>query len=520
MRKTVGALFLAIILIICLVMPAGRTEASTGVRGFLPEFKVSLNGVVIDNSYSQYPLLVYKDITYFPMTYYDCRFLGLESLWNSHTGLVVVKTDVNWDYHKYSASAKNSSSYNARVASFRVTVNGKEIDNSSEKYPLLLFRNVIYFPLTWRFAVDEFGWNYSFDHHNGLVINSSAGGSAAAQLTLPIVSRELGGKGSFTMAGDYFYYEGVGGKIYQAPVSNPSAGRFVYQLPPSGLGHGFALSSLQTDNGRAVLKYHTGGVTMGADHLIWLKEDGTAQEIDSGYSSLKIYDEYTLRVDHRFPPSTNNLQIKKNNETEYIKVGDPDYSFGLFISDNGTTRSAKTNDDLYLIGDEIYVLGYEGYYDNDHSAATTGIYRVNINTNETVRLCPEEAASFKIIDEMIYFTGQNQFLYQVPLSGGKAELLIDKAVGLYEVLQGKVYYSLAEDSQLFRIGSEYSINPGGQLNKLEIQNGYLAAIFDKDSQSPYKMMVINGAGEVLYKTAENVLLMRIENGKIVFVKDN
>ncbi|HCF51146.1 MAG TPA: hypothetical protein DER60_12745 [Syntrophomonas sp.] len=99
-------------------------------------------------------------------------------------------------------------------------------------------------------------------------------------------------------------------------------------------------------------------------------------------------------------------------------------------------------------------------------------------------------------------------------------MLIDKAVGLYEVLQGKVYYSLAEDSQLFRIGSEYSINPGGQLNKLEIQNGYLAAIFDKDSQSPYKMMVINGAGEVLYKTAENVLLMRIENGKIVFVKDN
>ncbi|HCF49320.1 MAG TPA: DUF5050 domain-containing protein, partial [Syntrophomonas sp.] len=123
-----------------------------------------MNGVVIDNSYSQYPLLVYKDITYFPMTYYDCRFLGLESLWNSHTGLVVVKTDVNWDYHKYSASAKNSSSYNARVASFRVTVNGKEIDNSSKKYPLLLFRNVIYFPLTWRFAVDEFGWNYSFDH--------------------------------------------------------------------------------------------------------------------------------------------------------------------------------------------------------------------------------------------------------------------------------------------------------------------------------------------------------------------
>ncbi len=64
------------------------------------------------------------------------------------------------------------------------------------------------------------------------------------------------------------------------------------------------------------------------------------------------------------------------------------------------------------------------------------------------------------------------------------------------------------------------INQGGQLIKLEIQNGYLVAIFDKDSESPYKMMVINNEGKVLYKTVENVLLVRIENGKMVFIKDN
>lgn len=29
-----------------------------------------------------------------------------------------------------------------------------------------------YFPLTWRFAVEEFGWQYSFDHTNGLVITN------------------------------------------------------------------------------------------------------------------------------------------------------------------------------------------------------------------------------------------------------------------------------------------------------------------------------------------------------------
>ncbi len=47
----------------------------------LPAFKVTINGEVADNNFSQYPLIVYKDITYFPMTYNDCRFLALESYW-------------------------------------------------------------------------------------------------------------------------------------------------------------------------------------------------------------------------------------------------------------------------------------------------------------------------------------------------------------------------------------------------------------------------------------------------------
>ncbi len=521
MRSRAGIPVLVMVMIMMFwLLPGGTAIAAPGVQVVLPTFKVSLNGVAIENSDNQYPLLVYKDITYFPLTYYDCRFLGLESAWNRNAGLAIVKTDVNWDYHKYKSSSRNNNIYSAQVASFKITVNGKEIDNSREEYPLLLFRNVTYLPLTWRFAVDEFGWKYSFDQNDGLVINSSASSPAAAQLTLPIIERENGEKGAFTMAGDYFYYEGANGKIYQAPVSNPSSSRLVFQLPLDGLSSGYVLSSLQTDNGRAILKYHTGGATMGSDHLVWLKEDGTAQEIDSGYSSLKIYDDYTVRVEQGFPPAANNLQIKKNGETEYMKVGDPAYSFGLFISDDGTTRSAKSNYDLYLIGDEVYVLGYYDYYQNDNPFATTSIYRVNIDTNETVRLCDKEATGFKIVNETIYFTDRNQHLYRIPLAGGQEELLADQAIDQYEVLQGRLYYSLAEDRQLFTIGSGEPINPGGQLNKLEIQAGYLVAIFDQGSKSPYKMMVINNEGKVLYKTIENVLLVRIENGKIAFVKDN
>ena len=70
--------------------------ASGNVKVILPAFKVTLNRTVIENASNQYPLIVYKDITYFPMTYYDCRFLGLESVWNNSTGLKIAKTGVDW----------------------------------------------------------------------------------------------------------------------------------------------------------------------------------------------------------------------------------------------------------------------------------------------------------------------------------------------------------------------------------------------------------------------------------------
>jgi len=516
-KKWLATLFVMTIFILGIVsMPV--YAANGNVKIDLPAFKVTLNGTAIKNDTNQYPLIVYKDITYFPMTYYDCRFLGLESVWNSSEGLKIAKTGVNWEYHKYQEAGKNNIVYSATIASFKINVNGKQIDNRNEKYPLLLFRNITYFPLTWRFAVDECDWNYSFDQQNGLVINSTVGDITATQVTIPIVTRENGSKGPFTKAGDYLYYEGQQGKIYQTPASDPTDSREVYQLPPSFFDNHYpALASLTTDNGKALLKYHTGGATMGSDHIVWLKEDGSAEEIDSGYSALKLYDEYTLKVDHWAPPIANNLLIKKQGEKQYIEVGDPKCYFGRFFLDYGHGLSSKPSQDLYLIDDKIYVLGY---YQNENLPTTTGIYKVDINTGATVRICTEEADGFKIVDGMIYFTDRSQYLYRVPVSGGKAELLIDKAVSHYEALKGHVYYALADSGQLFTIGSEKSINPGGKLNKMEIQNDYLVVIFDKDSKSPYKMMIIDEDGQELYKTIENVLLVQIENGKVIFVKDN
>ena len=66
----------------------------------------------------------------------------------------------------------NAQTQTAQFVEGPIRVNGTSVDNAAEPYPLLLFRDVTYFPLTWRFAVNEFGWQYSFDSENGLVITN------------------------------------------------------------------------------------------------------------------------------------------------------------------------------------------------------------------------------------------------------------------------------------------------------------------------------------------------------------
>lgn len=55
----------------------------------LPTFPVVLNGVTIEQQHNQYPFLVYHNITYVPMTYYDAQLLGLTTAWDASSGLYV-----------------------------------------------------------------------------------------------------------------------------------------------------------------------------------------------------------------------------------------------------------------------------------------------------------------------------------------------------------------------------------------------------------------------------------------------
>lgn len=171
MKKRI--LIVAMLIILFHTGVSSPAAAAQNVEVTLPTFPVILNGCEMKPEYDAYPVIVYKDITYFPMTYRYGIFLGLATNWSGNTLTVDIKNTASQTLRWYEQKEKNRNKQIASIATSNIVVNGKTIYNGQEKYPLLLFRNITYFPLTWRFAVDEFGWDYTFDMEQGLQINSN-----------------------------------------------------------------------------------------------------------------------------------------------------------------------------------------------------------------------------------------------------------------------------------------------------------------------------------------------------------
>lgn len=178
MKKMLAVILSLVIVLGNVMIPCVSYAADFGaaqtITVQIPKFKVSLNEREYDNSKALYPLLVYKDITYFPMTYHLTRELGLVSGWDPDKGLFIAQnTEDSLNPDPMNAKQSLGSKYKAVIPAYPIYINGQLIDNSKEEYPIFNFRNITYFPLTWHFAVEEFAWgHYSFDSKNGLSISN------------------------------------------------------------------------------------------------------------------------------------------------------------------------------------------------------------------------------------------------------------------------------------------------------------------------------------------------------------
>lgn len=149
-------------------------SAATEVKVSVPQFNVVVNGRFVENDYRQYPFIVYNDITYFPMTYNDCAFLGLQNQWSYATGTVLTAPVASSGVYDdiITPVLNDTSDETAIITEGPITVNGASIVNAWQAYPILTFRNVPYFPLTWDWC-QAFGWNINFDQTNGLSVASA-----------------------------------------------------------------------------------------------------------------------------------------------------------------------------------------------------------------------------------------------------------------------------------------------------------------------------------------------------------
>lgn len=146
--------------------------AEHAVNVSLPTFPVQINGVTLDSNKAQYPAIVYKDITYLPLTWDYAHTLSLEYTWSDSEGLHInSRGKMYQERPSFDSQGSNKrSTYTAEIVSYPVFVNDKLIDNVSEEYPLLSFRDITYFPMTWRFMHDEFHMNLFWNPNDGFAV--------------------------------------------------------------------------------------------------------------------------------------------------------------------------------------------------------------------------------------------------------------------------------------------------------------------------------------------------------------
>ena len=148
--------------------------AEAAMRASVVTGKVTLNGQVIDNKTAKYPLLIYSNITYFPMTYHLSRFMGVSADWNNGSKTLDITAGGARTAYAAETGKKQSGSVSVTLPSYKISVNGAQINNKEEKYPIFNYNGITYFPLTWAYAVDSFGWSYQWDAVNGLRIDTSS----------------------------------------------------------------------------------------------------------------------------------------------------------------------------------------------------------------------------------------------------------------------------------------------------------------------------------------------------------
>ena len=169
--STINKTFLRVLLAIacCIALAFSLLpQAEAAMRADVVTAKVTLNGQVIDNKNAKYPLLSYSNITYFPMTYHLSRFMGVETDWNNASKSLNITAGGAQSAYVAEPGKAPRGSVSVTLPSYKVYINSALSNDVDDTWPIFNYNGVTYFPLTFRYAYESFGWGYQWDAENGL----------------------------------------------------------------------------------------------------------------------------------------------------------------------------------------------------------------------------------------------------------------------------------------------------------------------------------------------------------------
>jgi len=302
--KKISSMMLIVIIFISVAVPVYAEEVLVEI----PEFDVSVNGHIIDTQHSQYPVLRYNGITYFPMTSDYLNGIGLKLTFSNESGLTIKSGAISGTFTEnfLGASNKLGAKTSAQIASFRISVNDKIIDNNTEEYPILSYKNVTYFPMTWRFAVTEFGWQTKWDDNTGfgIIVGNETVNTANYTDKTSDISKDVTNSSKLS-------------SVQIGELADAVVKIYIYSANDIiGTGSGFFCN----DSGMLITNYH---VIEGADKVTIQMND---ESLYDGYIKVVGYDK-ELDIAILETGIANNKYLNMGN-SDLVKQGEIIYTLG------------------------------------------------------------------------------------------------------------------------------------------------------------------------------------------------
>ncbi len=164
--------------------------------------------------YFKYPMFLYDDITYFPLTYSNMIVTGLDmqidgtEIFLSCEKNVVPKRYATVD-DEYLDSPFDGDYLVAGASPFELNVNGEKYDD--KEYPILFYKDMVYIPLTWDLIKNKLAWDFEFNGKNMEIYTSgfyyTANGDSYIEL-------EEDGSRCFVSVPNKSYYSENGVTVY------------------------------------------------------------------------------------------------------------------------------------------------------------------------------------------------------------------------------------------------------------------------------------------------------------------